>query len=127
MPLNASKLAHIQTVIQKAWASRQKTVVFVMLSGGTYSYTAVSVIFRPQQVINPQILATSGGKPLPQFDMMLIAPLGTNFQVVFYVSDTATATSVAVVSVQKYEVIEVLPVGMAPGGSHMRVLLRRLR
>jgi len=127
MPLNAAKLSHIQTVIQKTWTSRQKTVVFVTLASGTYSYTAVSVIFRPQQVINPQILATSGGKPLPQFDMMLIAPLGTNFQGVVYIADTATATSGAVASAQKYEVIEVLPVGMAPGGSHMRVLLRRLR
>ncbi len=125
MPLNASKLAHIQTVIQKAWASRQKTVVFVTLSGGTYSYTAVSVIFRPQQVIDPQILATSGGKPVPQFDMMVIAPLGTNFTGVVYIADTATSGAVA--AAQKYEVIEVLPVGMAPGGSHLRALLRRLR
>ena len=127
MPLNASKLSHIQTVIQKAWASRQKTVVFVTLSGGTYSYTAVSVIFRPQQVIDPQILATSGAKPVPQFDMMGIAPLGTNFTGVVYIADTATATSGAVAAAPKYEVIEVLPVGMAPGGSHLRALLRRLR
>jgi hypothetical protein len=87
----------------------------------------VSVIFRPQQVIDPQILATSGGKPVPQFDMMVIAPLGTNFTGVVYIADTATATSGAVAAAQKYEVIEVLPVGMAPGGSHMRALLRRLR
>jgi hypothetical protein len=127
MPLNAAKLSHIQTVIQKAWTSRQKTVVFVTLSSGTYSYTAVSVIFRPQQVIDPQILATSGGRPVPQFDMMVIAPLGTNFTGVVYIADTATATSGAVAAAQKYEVIEVLPVGMAPGGSHMRALLRRLR
>jgi hypothetical protein len=127
MPLNSQKLTHIQNTIQKAWASRQKTVVFVTLSGGTYSYTAVSVIFRPQQVIDPQILATSGGKPVPQFDMMVIAPLGTNFTGVVYIADTATATSGAVAAAQKYEVIEVLPVGMAPGGSHMRALLRRLR
>ena len=28
---------------------------------------------------------------------------------------------------QKYEIIEVLPVGIVPGGSHLRVLCRRLR
>jgi hypothetical protein len=127
VPLTSQKITHIQNTIQKTWTSRQKTVVFVALSSGTYSYTAVSVIFRPQQVIDPQILTTSGGKPVPLFDMMLIAPLGTNFQGVVYIADTATATNGAVASAQKYEVIEVLPVGMAPGGSHMRALLRRLR
>src|SRR5689334_15939254 len=127
MPLNAAKLTHIQTVIAKTWTSRQKTVVFVTLASGVYSYTAVSVIFRPQQVIDPQILATSGGKPVPQFDMMMIAPLGTNFTGVVYIADTSTATSGAVAAAQKYEVIEVLPVGMAPSGSHIRALLRRLR
>jgi hypothetical protein len=127
MPLNSQKLTHIQTVIQKSWAGRQKTVVFVTLSSGTYSYTAVSVIFRPQQVIDPQILSTSGGKPLPQFDMMLIAPSGTNFSGVVYIADTSTATSGAVAAAPKYEVIEVLNVGIAPGGDHIRALLRRLR
>src|SRR5437763_17091098 len=106
MPLTAANLSHIQTIIQKTWTSRQKTVVFVTLSSGTYSYTTVSVIFRPQQVIDPQILATSGGKPVPLFDMMLIAPLGTNFTGVIYIADTATATSGAVQASQKYEVIE---------------------
>ena len=52
---------------------------------------------------------------------------GTNFTGVVYIADTVTATSGAVAAAQKYEVIEVLPVGMAPGGSHMRALLRRLR
>src|SRR5437763_1585611 len=127
MPLSSAKLSHIQTVIAKTWTSRQKTVVFVTLASGTYSYTAVSVIFRPQQLIDPQILAASGGKPLPQFDMMVIAPLGTNFTGVVYIADTPTATSGAVQASQKYEVIEALPVGMAPGGSHIRALLRRLR
>jgi hypothetical protein len=127
VPLNSQKLTHIQNTIQKTWTSRQKTVVFVTLSSGTYSYTAVSVIFRPQQVIDPQILMTSGGKPTPQFDMMMIAPLGTNFAGVVYIADTATATSGAVAAAPKYEVVEVLQVGMAPGGSHIRALLRRLR
>src|SRR5437764_796223 len=106
MPLNSQKLTHIQNAIQKTWTSRQKTVVFVTLASGTYSYTAVSVIWRPQQLIDPQILATGGGKPVPQFDMMVIAPLGTNFTGVVYIADTSTATSGAVASAQKYEVIE---------------------
>jgi hypothetical protein len=127
MPLDAMKLSHIQTVMQKSFASRQKTVVFVTLAGGTYSYTAVSVIFRPQQVIDPQVLMASGGRPVPQFDMLLIAPLGTSFTGVVYIADTTTASASAVAAAQKYEVIEVLPVGMVPGGSHVRALLRRLR
>jgi hypothetical protein len=127
MPLSAAKLTHIQTVIAKTWTSRQKTVVFVTLSSGTYSYTAVSVIFRPQQLIDPQILSTGGGKPVPQFDMMMIAPIGTNFTGVVYIADTSTATSGAVAAAAKYEIIEALPVGMTPGGDHFRALLRRLR
>jgi hypothetical protein len=127
MPLDARKTAHIQSVIQKTFASRQKTVVFVTLSGGSYSYTAVSVICRPEHVIDPQVLMASGGKPLPQFDMLLVAPLGTSFAGVVYIADTATPTAAAVAAAPKYEVIEVLPVGIVPGGSHVRALLRRLR
>jgi len=109
MPLNAAKLTHIQTTIAKTWTSRQKTVVFVTLASGVYSYTAVSVIWRPQQLIDPQILATGGGKPVPQFDMMMIAPSGTNFTGVIYIADTSTATSGAVAAAAKYEIIEALP------------------
>jgi 3'-phosphoadenosine 5'-phosphosulfate sulfotransferase (PAPS reductase)/FAD synthetase len=43
-----------------------------------------------------------------------------------YIADTPTATSGAVAAAQKYEIIEVLPVGIVPGGSHLRVLCRRL-
>ena len=127
MPLNSSKVAHIQAVTPKTFASRQKTVVFVTLASGSYSYTAVSVIMRPQQVVDPQILSASGGKPVLSFDRVLIAPLGTSFTGVVFIADTATATSGAVQSAQKYEVIEALPVGIVPGGTHIRALLRRMR
>jgi len=127
MPLNSSKVAHIQAVTPKTFASRQKTVVFVTLASGSYSYTAVSVIMRPQQVVDPQILSASGGKPVLSFDQVLIAPLGTSFTGVVFIADTATATSGAVQSAQKYEVIEALPVGIVPGGTHIRALLRRMR
>jgi len=127
MPLNSSKVAHIQAVTPKTFASRQKTVVFVTLASGTYSYTAVSVIMRPQQVVDPQILSASGGKPVLSFDQVLIAPLGTSFTGMVFIADTATATSGAVQSAQKYEVIEALPVGIVPGGTHIRALLRRMR
>jgi hypothetical protein len=127
MPLNSSKVAHIQALVPKTFASRQKTVVFVTLAGGAYSYTAVSVIMRPQQVVDPQILSASGGRPVPSFDQVLIAPLGTSFVGVVFLADTATATSGAVASAQKYEVIEALPVGLVPGGTHIRALLRRMR
>jgi len=127
MPLNSSKVAHIQAVTPKTFASRQKTVVFVTLASGSYSYTAVSVIMRPQQVVDPQILSASGGKPVLSFDQVLIAPLGTSFTGMVFIADTATATSGAVQSAQKYEVIEALPVGIVPGGTHIRALLRRMR
>ncbi|MBV9688139.1 MAG: hypothetical protein JO202_00340 [Ktedonobacteraceae bacterium] len=127
MPLNSSKAAQIQAVTLKTFASRQKTVVFVTLAAGTYSYTATSVILRPQQVVDPQILSASGGRPVPAFDQVLIAPLGTSFTGVVFIADTPTATSGAVSAAQKYEVIEALPVGLVPGGTHIRALLRRMR
>jgi len=58
---------------------------------------------------------------------LMIAPPGTSFTGVVYIADTTTATSSAVAAAPKYEIIEALPVGIIPGGSHIRALLRRLR
>jgi hypothetical protein len=127
MPLDANKAAHIQAVVPKTFAGRQKTVVFVYQASGTYSYSAVSVIFRPQAVIDPQIPDQAGGQPRQQFDMLMIAPIGTNFNGVVYVADTTTATASAVAAAQKYEVIEALAVGILPGGTHWHIFLRRFR
>ena len=127
MPLNTLKAQHILSVVSKTFAGRQRTVVFVLQAGGAYSYTAVSVIMRPEEVIDPQIYDASGQPPQRNADMLMIAPLGTNFSGVVYVADTTTPTAPAVAAAPKYEIIESLPVGIVPGGSHIRVLLRRLR
>jgi hypothetical protein len=127
MPLDARKAAHVQSVINKTFSGRQKTVVLVYQSSGTYSYSATSVIFRPQKVVDPQIADAGGGAPKLVSDMIMIAPLGTSFSGLVFVADTATATAVAVQAAAKYEVIEALPVGMIPGGTRIRALLRRLR
>jgi hypothetical protein len=128
MPLNTSqKINHIKSVTNLAYAGRQQTVVFVYLASGVYSYVATVVIMRPEEIIDPQIYDASGHAPLTGADMIIIAPLGTNFTGVVYIADTPTATQAAVAAAPKYEVIEALPVGMIPGGSHFRALLRRLR
>ena len=124
MPLDSRKTQHILSVVPKTYAGRQRTVVFVSLASGVYSYTAVQVIMRPEEVIDPQIYDASGQPPVRNADMLLIAPLGTS---VVYIADTTTATSSAVAAAPKYEIIEALPVGIVPGGSHIRALLRRLR
>ena len=127
MPLDARKALHLLQAITRSFAARQRTVVVVYLASGSYSYATVQVIMRPTQVVDPQIL-NSGGRSLPQnADTVLIAPLGTNFVGAVYVADTTTATTSAVASALKYEIVEVLPVGIVPGGSHLRVSLRRLR
>jgi hypothetical protein len=46
---------------------------------------------------------------------------------VVYVADTPTPTALAVAAAAKYEILEALPVVLTAGGSHIRVLLRRLR
>jgi hypothetical protein len=128
MPLdNARKTAHILALTNRSFVGRQKTVVFVYQASGTYSYMATQVIFRPMQIIDPQIPDKSGGKPTLQADMVMIAPLGTNFSGLVVVADTTTATAAGVVAAKKYEVIEALTLGMVPGGSHIRAMLRRLR
>ena len=127
MPLDARKTQHILSIVPKTYSSRQRTVVFVTLASGAYSYTAVQVIMRPEEIIDPQIYDASGQAPARNADMLLIAPFGTSFTGVVYIADTTTATASAVAAAPKYEVIEALPVGIVPGGSHIRALLRRLR
>jgi hypothetical protein len=128
MPLdNPRKIQHVKDVTARSFQGRQRAVVFVYLAAGAYSYSAVQVIMRPEQVIDPQIYDASGHAPLTNADMLMIAPLGTNFTGVVYVADTPTPTALAVAAALKYEVIEMLPVGVIPGGSHLRALLRRLR
>ena len=127
MPLDANKIAHVQAAVQRTWQGRQKTVVFVYNSGGVYSYVAQQVIFRPQDVIDPTIPGLSGGAPSVPADMLMIAAITISFVGVVYIADTTTATSAAVAAAKKYEVIEAVPTGIVPGGSHYEVRLRRLR
>ena len=127
MPLDARKVQHLLQVVARSFASRQRTIVVVYLAGGSYSFVALPVIMRSQQVIDPQVL-DAAGQALPRnADTLMIAPLGTNFTGAVFVADTATATTAAVASAAKYEILEVLPVGIVPGGSHLRVSLRRMR
>jgi hypothetical protein len=127
MPLDANKIAHIQTVIPKTFASRQKTVVFVYQAGGSYTYTAVQVIFRPQMIIDPEIPDVVGASPKLAFDMLMVAPITTSFSGIVLIADTPTASASAVAAAQKYAVIEALPTGIVPGGTHIVARLRRFR
>lgn len=127
MPHDSRKAQHIQNVVTRSFAGRQRSVVVVYLAGGVYSYSAISVIMRPEEILDPQIEDASGQPPSRNADMLMIAPLGTSFAGAVYVADTPTPSAGAVAAAPKYEIIEALPVGIVPGGSHMRVLLRRLR
>jgi len=127
MPLDPRKIQHIQDITNSSFADRQRVVVLVTLSSAVYSYTTLLAIMRPLQILNPQVVDTSADNPLHAPDMLMQAPLGTNFTGVVYIADTPTASALAVAAAAKYEILEVLPVGLAPGGSHLRLLLRRLR
>lgn len=128
MPIdNPRKAAHIQALINRSFAGRTKTVTFVYASAGVYSYVAISVIFRPESIIDPQIPDTNGIAPRLYFDMLMIAPLGTNFTGVAFIADTTTATAAACATAKKYEVIEAVPQGIIPAGTHIEAKLRRLR
>lgn len=128
MPLdNQNKINHILSVILRTFAGRQKTVVLVYQSAGTYSYATVQAIFRPQTIIDPQIPDQAGAAPRQQFDLLMVVPIGTNLTGVVYVADTSTASAPAVTASLKYEIVEALPVGIVPGGLRIVAKLRRLR
>jgi hypothetical protein len=127
MPLDTRKVQHVLQVVTRSFASRQRTVVIVYLVGSSYSYVPMQLIMRSIQIMDPQIFA-SGGQALPHnADTLIIAPLGTSFTGAVFVADTTSATSSAIAAAPKYEIVEVLPVGIVPGGSHLRVSLRRMR
>lgn len=127
MPLDARKVQHVLQAVTSSFASRQRTVVIVYLAGGSYSYVTVQVIMRSIQVVDPQVVDV-GGQALPhRADTLIIAPLGTSFTGAVFVADTTSATASAVAVAPKYEIVEVLPMGIIPGGSRLRVSLRRMR
>ena len=127
MPLDPRKIAHLQHVTNSSFAARQRTVVLVTLSGGSYVYSTLLAIMRPLQILNPSVIDVSAETPLRSPDMLMQAPAGTSFNGVVYIADTTTPTAPAVAAAAKYEILEALPVGLVPGGSHVRVLLKRLR
>ena len=54
MPLDSTlKVAHVYAAVKRTWQGRQQTVVFVSLVSGVWTYTAQQVIFRQQEVIDP--------------------------------------------------------------------------
>jgi hypothetical protein len=127
MPLDARKVQHIVQVVTRSFASRQRTVVIVYLASGSYTYVAVQGIMRSIQVVDPQIVDASGQALPHNADTVLIAPLGTSFVGAIFVADTTSPTASAVAAASKYEIVEVLPIGIVPGGSHQRIALRRMR
>jgi hypothetical protein len=127
MPLDDRKAAHLASAVAKTWTGRQKTVTLVMESGGTQSYSAVSVIFRPLAAPDPTVADAFGRAPAHIADTVMIAPTTLSLVGVIFVADTPTATQLAVAAAPKYEIVDVVPAGMLPGGTHQRVLLRRLR
>lgn len=127
MPLDPRKMQHIQRVTNASFANRQRTVVLVTLTGGIYSYSTLLAIMRPLQSFSPQTLNSGDSVPWRNPDMLMQAPTGTDFTSVVYIADTPTPTAPAVAAAARYEVLEALSVGLAPDGSHVRVLLKRLR
>jgi hypothetical protein len=127
MPLDSRKIDHIKAVTLRTFQSRQKVVVFVYQSGSSYTYTATSVIFRPQDIIDPEIPNVGGAAPKLQADMLCAAPIGTPTTGLVYIADTSTATALAAASAAKYQPIEIVPVGIIPTGTRIMILLRRLR
>ena len=128
MPLDSqNKINHIFAVIARSYQGRTQVITFVSQSGGTWTYTLQTVIFRRQDVIDPEIPDVSGGAPAQKADALMIVPISVSMTGVVYIAYTDTATALAVSHAEKYEVIESTPTGIVPGGTHWVVDLRRLR
>ena len=127
MPLDARKTLHLLKTVALTFASRQRTVVLVSLISNSSVYSTLEAIMRPMRVIDPQVHDIGGQADPLIADTLMLAPLGTSFTGVVYVADTPTATAAAITSADKYEIVEIIPVGVVPGGTHLRVSLRRLR
>src|SRR6266852_1693678 len=127
MPLDANKVAHLQSLYSssKIYAQRQQTVVFVSLVSGVWTYTAQSVIFRRQEVVDPEIPDIAGGSPKIRADAQMVVPIAVSVIGVVYVALTSTATSGAVSNADKYEIIEATPTGIIPGGTRLVCDMRR--
>lgn len=126
VPLDNRKSSHIQSLLTRSFQGRQKTVVFVYQSGTTYSYTPVSVIFRLQDAFDPQVADRNGNPPRAAFDTLIVAPINTNFSGVVFIADTTTNSTAAVQAAKKYQVVEVVTMGMISGGSRIHAYLRRM-
>lgn len=124
MPLDARKTQHILQAVARSFSGRQRAVTLVYRTVSGYSYSTLQAILRPQQANDLQVSTRDGNTS--NVDAWLIAPTGTNFAGVVYIADTPTATTTAIAAAPKYEIIELLVCGLAPGGSHLRLALRRL-
>ncbi len=129
MPLDSNKVAHIQSLYSstKIYAQRQQTVVFVSLVSGVWTYTAQSVIFRKQEVIDPEQPDISGGSPKIKADALMIVPISVSVTGVVYVALTSTATALAVSNAEKFEIIEATPTGIITGGTRLVCDMRKFR
>jgi len=123
MPLDARKAQHLLQVVTRSFAGRQRMVVVVALVSGSYTCTAIQVIMRPVRVVDPQVYDPAGQAEPRSADMLMIAPLATNFTGAVYVANTTVASISGVTPATKYEIVEVLPAGILPGGTHLRVSL----
>ncbi len=127
MPLDARKAQHLLQAVTRTFTGRQRTVVLVTLTSGSYTYTAIQVIMRPMHVVDPQVYDLNGQVEPRNADMLMIAPLTTNFTGAVYIADTTVASQGGVTPAPKYEIAEIVPAGILPGGTHLRISLRRLR
>ncbi len=127
MPLDTRKAQQLLQAVTRSFAGRQRSVVVVALVSGSYTYTAIQVIMRSVHVVDPQVYDPAGQASPRGADMLMIAPLATNFTGAVYIADTTIASLSGVTSAPKYEIAEMNPAGILPGGTHLRVSLRRLR
>ena len=128
MPLDSQlKINHIFNVLARSYQGRTQVVTFVSLVTGVWTYTTQTVIFRRQDVIDPEIPDISGGAPRQRADALMIVPIAISMTGVVYVAYTNVATALSVSQAEKYEIVEATPSGIVPGGTHYVVNLRRMR
>ncbi len=78
MPLDSRKILHIAQAVARTFAGRQRTVVAVYLASGSYSYSTLQVIMRPEEILTRRSkMPTDTHRPLTRICLWLLCSVQT--------------------------------------------------
>ena len=119
MPLDSRKAAHILANRAKIQAGRSETVVFVAVSGGVTSYTAVGgCVLHDVNAVPAGVSTRAGEVSRTGFDALLEVPSAAALPAgtVRVIARTATASPAGVTAADRFTVLDRRRAGVAVTG-----------